>query len=105
MSADGNTLYFAANRPTTQNDDIFYSERLPDGTWGPAQPFHEINTRGKDKSPFFHQDSETFYFISSVSDNRKGLGEQIYFTCVKTEMGLGLNLKTLGIQSIQRKMK
>jgi len=74
MSADGNTLYFAANRPTTQNDDIFYSKRLQDGTWGPAQPFTEINTPGKDKSPFFHQDSETFYFISSVSNDRKGLG-------------------------------
>jgi outer membrane protein OmpA-like peptidoglycan-associated protein/tetratricopeptide (TPR) repeat protein len=74
MSADGNTLYFAAIRPTTQNDDIFYSKRLADGSWGPAQPFTEINTPGKDKSPFFHQDSETFYFVSSVSAQRKGLG-------------------------------
>ena len=74
MSADGNTLYFAAIRPTTQNDDIFYSKRLLDGSWEPSQPFTVVNTPGKDKSPFFHQDSETFYFVSSVSDQRKGLG-------------------------------
>lgn len=80
LSADGNTLYFAANRPTTQNDDIFYSKRLPDGTWGPAKPFTEVNTPGKDKSPFFHQDSETFYFVSSVSKGRKGIGgTDIYY--------------------------
>lgn len=96
MSADGNTLYFAANRPTTQNDDIFYSERLPDGTWGPAQPFHEINTRGKDKSPFFHQDSETFYFISSVSENRKGLGGTDIFYMRKNENGTWSKPKNIG---------
>src|SRR5690554_3215124 len=87
LSADGNTLYFAANRPTTQNDDIFYSERLADGTWGPAQPFTEINTPGKDKSPFFHQDSETFYFILSVSEQRKGLGGTDIFYMRKQEDG------------------
>ena len=96
MSADGNTLYFAANRPTTQNDDIFFSNRLQDGTWGPAQPFAEVNTRGKDKSPFFHQDSETFYFISSVSDQRKGLGGTDIFYMRKNEDGSWSKPKNIG---------
>jgi outer membrane protein OmpA-like peptidoglycan-associated protein len=74
LSADGQTLYFTANRPTTRDNDIFYSHRQADGSWGPAEPFKEINTPGKDKSPFFHQDSETFYFVSSVSKTRKGVG-------------------------------
>ncbi|PKR81309.1 hypothetical protein CW751_04420 [Brumimicrobium salinarum] len=96
LSADGNTLYFAANRPSTQNDDIFYSERLQDGTWGPAQPFSEVNTPGKDKSPFFHQDSETFYFISSVSESRKGLGGTDIFYIRKKENGQWTKPKNIG---------
>lgn len=96
LSSDGNTLYFAANRPTTQNDDIFFSNRLPDGTWGPAQPFSEINTAGKDKSPFFHQDSETFYFVSSVSDERKGLGGTDIFYMRKNEDGSWSKPKNIG---------
>ncbi|TNF45960.1 MAG: hypothetical protein EP305_12510 [Bacteroidetes bacterium] len=74
MSADGNTLYYTAARPTTRDNDIFVSLRQPDGSWGKARPFDEINTAGKDKSPFLHQDSETLYFVSSCTDERKGVG-------------------------------
>ncbi|RFC54299.1 OmpA family protein [Brumimicrobium aurantiacum] len=96
MSADGNTLYFSAIRPTTQNDDIFYSKRLSDGSWGPSQPFAEVNTAGKDKSPFFHQDSETFYFVSSVSEQRKGLGGTDIFYMRKQEDGSWSKPKNIG---------
>ena len=74
LSSDGMTLYYTANRPTTKDNDIFYAERQEDGSWGPSVPFDLINTPGKDKSPFFHQDSETFYFVSSVSGTRQGVG-------------------------------
>lgn len=86
LSANGNTLYFTAVRPTTQMDDIFISHRNEDGTWGTAEPFIEINTAGKDKSPFLHQDSETLYFVSSVSDQRKGIGgTDIFYTRKKAD--------------------
>ncbi len=74
LSADGNTLYFTANRPTTRNNDIFISKRQPDGSWGQAVPFDFINTDGKDKSPFLHQDSETLYFVSQSTKERVGVG-------------------------------
>jgi outer membrane protein OmpA-like peptidoglycan-associated protein/tetratricopeptide (TPR) repeat protein len=74
MSADGNTLFYTAARPTTRDNDIFISQRQADGTWGKARPFDEINTAGKDKSPFLHQDSETLYFVSTCTDERKGVG-------------------------------
>jgi outer membrane protein OmpA-like peptidoglycan-associated protein/tetratricopeptide (TPR) repeat protein len=74
LSADGNTLFFTANRPSTKDNDIFIVKRNPDGTWGAAQPFDIINTDGKDKSPFLHQDSETLYFVSTSTDARKGVG-------------------------------
>lgn len=74
LSADGNTLFFTAMRSTTHDNDIFIVKRNPDGTWGAAEPFDLINTEGKDKSPFLHQDSETLYFVSACSDTRKGVG-------------------------------
>lgn len=86
LSANGNTLYFTAVRPTTDMDDIFISQRNDDGTWGQAEPFIEINTPGKDKSPFLHQDSETLYFVSSVSEQRKGIGgTDIFYTRKKQD--------------------
>lgn len=77
LSADGNTLFFTAMRPTTRDNDVFIVKRNADGTWGTPRSFDEINTDGKDKSPFLHQDSETLYF---VTDSRQGVGKlDIYY--------------------------
>lgn len=96
LSSDGNTLYYTANRPSTKDNDIFISDRLEDGTWGPARPFAEINTPGKDKSPFFHQDSETFYFVSSVSKERNGVGGTDIFYMRKQPDGNWSKPKNIG---------
>jgi len=96
LSSDGNTLYYTANRPSTMDNDIFVSDRLPDGTWGPSRPFDIINTPGKDKSPFFHQDSETFYFVSSVSKERNGVGGTDIFYMRKQEDGSWSKPKNIG---------
>jgi outer membrane protein OmpA-like peptidoglycan-associated protein/tetratricopeptide (TPR) repeat protein len=96
LSADGMTLYYTANRPTTKDNDIFYSERQEDGTWGPSVPFTLINTAGKDKSPFFHQDSETFYFVSSVSNARQGVGGTDIFYMRKQKDGTWSKPKNIG---------
>lgn len=74
LSADGNTMFFTANRATTQDNDIFMVKREADGTWGTPESFDVINTAGKDKSPFLHQDSETLYFVSTTTKERKGAG-------------------------------
>ncbi|TNE70603.1 MAG: hypothetical protein EP333_10230 [Bacteroidetes bacterium] len=74
LSADGNTLYYTVNRPTSRDNDIYVAQRNEDGTWGAGVPFDLINTDGKDKSPFLHQDSETLYFVSQCSKERKGVG-------------------------------
>jgi len=96
LSADGMTLYYTANRPTSKDNDIFYSDRQEDGSWGPAKPFDVINTPGKDKSPFFHQDSETFYFVSSVSKTRPGVGGTDIFYMRKKEDGSWDEPKNIG---------
>lgn len=77
LSADGNMLFYTTLRGganPTRNDDIWVAYRDEKGVWGDGKPFDEINTAGKDKSPFLHQDSETLYFVSTVSDTRKGVG-------------------------------
>ena len=74
LSSDGKTLYFTTSRPESQDNDIYIAERDENGNWMKAIPFKEANTAGKDKSPFFHQDGETFYFVSSSSKDRKGFG-------------------------------
>ncbi len=96
LSADGNTLYFTAMRPTTRDNDIFVVYRGKDGKWGDAMPFDEINTDGKDKSPFLHQDSETLYFVSSSSEERRGAGGlDIFYT--RKENGKWSKPKNIGI--------
>lgn len=95
LSADGNTLYYTVNGPNTRNNDIFVSERQPDGTWGKSRPFDEINTDGKDKSPFLHQDSETLYFVSECTKDRIGVGGlDIFYT--RMENGKWTKPKNIG---------
>ena len=74
LSSDGKFLFFATTRAESQDNDIYMSERDENDNWKPAVPFKEANSPGKDKSPFFHQDGETFYFVSSCSKERKGFG-------------------------------
>lgn len=95
MSADGNTLFYTANRSTTKDNDVFIVKRNADGTWGAPKPFDEINTAGKDKSPFLHQDSETLYFVSTVSDDRKGAGGLDIFY-MREENGVWSKPKNIG---------
>ncbi len=93
LSADGNTLYFATTRHGSRDNDIYYSTRKAGGEWGIAKPLNELNTSGKDKSPFLHQDSETMYF---VSDGRNGVGGlDIYYT--RKENGKWIEPKNIGV--------
>ena len=89
LSSDGKILYFTSFRKGSQDNDIYFSEKQADGSWGPAQPFTIVNTAGKDKSPFFHQDGETFYFVSESKRDRPGMGGLDIFYMRKTANGWG----------------
>ena len=95
LSADGNTLYYTVNRPTSRNNDIYIVERNEDGAWGTPRPFDEINTDGKDKSPFLHQDSETLYFVSESTKDRPGVGGLDIFY-IRKENGQWTKPKNIG---------
>ena len=87
LSADGKTLFYTTTRKGSRNNDIYLAIKQDDGSWSEGRPFNEINTAGKDKSPFFHQDGETLYFVSECSDERPGLGGLDIFYIRKTESG------------------
>ncbi len=66
ISSDGNVLYFATYRATSDGMDIFYTERDEEGNWSVAKSVGApINGAGHEKAPFMHSDSQTLYFASS----------------------------------------
>jgi len=122
LSADGSLLFFTSLRKGSRSDDIFISEKQSDGSWSKAKPFDLINTDGKDKSPFFHQDGETLYFVSNSTKKRKGLGgldifyirkegekwtepKNIGYPINSTEDELGLFVSTNGKEAYYSSMK
>lgn len=70
ISADGNTLYFASNRPGGYGGvDLWKSEKDENGNWKtPVNLGRNINTEGDEKSPFLHWDSKTLYFSSGDNE-------------------------------------
>jgi hypothetical protein len=66
MTSDGDTLYFASDRPGGYGGfDLYFSLRLPDGTFGqPINMGETINTKYDDNYPNLSPDGNRFYFAS-----------------------------------------
>lgn len=84
VSSDGNTIYFASDRPGGQGGiDIYKTVKGADGKWGkPINAGATINTDLDDKSPFFHTDGQTLYFSSEGHQNLGGF--DIFFSKLDT---------------------
>jgi outer membrane protein OmpA-like peptidoglycan-associated protein len=78
LSADGQSLYFASNRPGGYGGmDIWVSRLSEHGLWAePENLGDSINTPGDEHSPFIHYDNTTLYFSSN---GWPGLGGQDIF--------------------------
>ncbi|MEW6469476.1 MAG: OmpA family protein [Bacteroidota bacterium] len=76
VSADGSTIYFASDRPGGYGGvDIWKTVKGPDGKWSaPINLGPKINTKGHEKSPFIHSDSQTLYFSSGPLEPELGGG-------------------------------
>ncbi len=85
LTADGNTIYFASDRPgTIGSSDLWVAHRDASGTWGEPKNLGEsINTAGKESFPFIHNDG-TLYF---VSDGLPGLGGLDIYTVPVIKFG------------------
>lgn len=96
VSADGNTIYFASDRPGGIGGiDLYYTMRDPKtGVWGvPKNAGPKINTPGDEKTPFIHSDSETLYFSSN---GWFGFGGYDIFFIRKNEKGEWLDAENIG---------
>ena len=67
LTPDGNTLYFASNRPGGYGGlDIWKSQRQTDGSWGrPVNLGPTVNTRDDEDAPFIHPNNEILFFTST----------------------------------------
>lgn len=72
FSADGKVMYFASDRPGGQGGtDIWYSERLANGSWGtPVNAGARINTKGDELFPQIGADGNLYY----STDGLAGMG-------------------------------
>jgi hypothetical protein len=64
ISRDGSTLLVASNRLGTYEADLYWHEKQPDGTWGPANHFGpEINDINEgEEHPCLSPDNNTLFF-------------------------------------------
>lgn len=70
FSNDGNTIYYASNRPGGRGGlDLYVSHRGPDGKWGPSENMGtDINTEYDENYPTLSPDGKTLYFASKGHD-------------------------------------
>lgn len=67
IAPDGNTLYFASNRPDGFGGiDIYVAYKNEKGFWEEAINLGPtVNTKGDDQTPFIHADNQSLYFSSN----------------------------------------
>ncbi len=86
MTEDGDTLYFASDRPGGFGGfDLYYSLRLPDGTYGlPINMGESVNTKFDDNYPNLAPDGKKLYFASK-GHNSIG-GYDLFYTSFNPEI-------------------
>lgn len=74
ISPDGNTIYFASNRPGGLGGlDVYKVERDAAGKWGKAENLgSSVNTPFDDDAPFIHPDGRTLFFTSEGHNTMGG---------------------------------
>ncbi|MCH7402615.1 OmpA family protein [Belliella kenyensis] len=93
FSPDGNTLYFASNRPGGQGGtDLYKASKLANGDFGnPVNLGAQINTPGNEMFPRVTRDGKIFF----ASDGHPGLGKLDLFVAEPIDGG-GYEVKNLG---------
>jgi outer membrane protein OmpA-like peptidoglycan-associated protein len=93
LSADGNILYFASNRPGGAGGMDIYLAKKNGDTWGePINLGADINTEKNDAFPFIHADGTLFY----ASDGKSGMGGLDVFFSNPNKDGTFVLPKNLG---------
>jgi hypothetical protein len=83
IEADGSLLYFSRSSASVPGD-IYVSEKLADGSFGPAPPVGELNSSGNDIQPNVRKDGLEIV----LSSNRTGtLGGQDVWVATRNSVG------------------
>ena len=83
VAADGLLLYFSRSSASVPGD-IYVSEKLADGSFGPASPVAELNSAGNDIQPNVRKDGREVV----LSSNRSGtLGGQDVWVSTRDSVG------------------
>lgn len=96
IASDGLTLYFASDRPGGFGGiDLYVTHKDPKtGVWSiPKNLGPTINTKGDEKTPFIHSDSETLYFAST---GHFGFGGFDIFYTRKNDKGEWIEPENIG---------
>jgi hypothetical protein len=84
LPRNGERVYFSSYGDGGNGRDIFFVNRLPNGSWSKAQPMPSpINTEYDEDYPFLHPNGKTLYF-SSKGHNSMG-GYDVFKTTYNTE--------------------
>nr|MBA3970678.1 PD40 domain-containing protein [Bacteroidota bacterium] len=96
ISTDGTILYFASNREGGKGGtDLYFSRKLPNGTWGPPQNMGaEINTSSDEDFPNVSADGKVIYFSSNGHTTMGGY--DIFKAEMNAETKLFSNPKNVG---------
>lgn len=96
FSSDGKTLYFIrgiVGRGSVKAQDIYMSTVGDDGRFTPAVKIStNVNTPGKEESPFIHPDNQTLYFSSDGHPGMGGLDNYMSKRQPNGEWGKPINL-------------
>lgn len=96
IAADGKTIYFSSDRKGGLGGQDLWMTKKDEvtGEWGaPVNLGPAINTRGNEKAPFMHSDSETLYFSS---DGHPSVGGFDIYYVRKNEKGEWIEPKNIG---------
>ncbi|MBI5218495.1 MAG: OmpA family protein [Bacteroidia bacterium] len=87
MSANGNFLFFASDRPGGYGGfDIYMSKKLPNGQWGQAYNLGpNVNTEFDEIGPFFHPDASTLFFASEGHSTMGGF--DVFYSTINVDEG------------------
>jgi len=94
LSADGRILFFSSDRRGGYGgNDIWYSLRMPDGSWSEAKNLgSKINTAKDEVSPFIYFNNEILFF---ASNGHRGFGGMDLFLS-RVESGEFMEPENLG---------
>ena len=95
LGPDGTTLYFVRGSHSQAEDlDIMVAYKDDEGVWSSVEKLpSQVNSSGRERSPFIHFDGKTLYFVSERSPS---IGGSDFFMTTRLSDSTWSNAENLG---------